>query len=100
MFCSSNAPRPSSVIVRPPTPFDFTKPNAPSLLAIFIGIGGGSPVPSVAAPLSPSQSKTSPVRFRFITTIPLPTHISLHRKLLPSPCQPLQLEFPALCPFS
>src|SRR5712691_8768244 len=92
MFCSSNAPRPPSVIVKPPRPFDFTKPNAPSLLAIFIGIDGGSRVASVAASISRSQSKSSRVRFGSMTTIPFQGDIPIYGSLRPSACNPLKLN--------
>ena len=69
MSCSNNAPRPRSVIARPPRPFGVTKPNVRSLPAISIGIGGGSRFASVAACSLRSQSKSSGVRFGFVALI-------------------------------
>lgn len=69
MSCSNNAPRPRSVIARPPGPFGVTKPNVRSLRAISIGIGDGSRFASVAACILRSQSKSSGVRFGFVALI-------------------------------
>src|SRR2546421_7133281 len=68
MSCSNNASRPLDVIVRAPDLFDFARPNAPSLAAISVGIGGGSRFASVAPFSLRNQSKSSAVRFESMTT--------------------------------
>src|SRR5205807_6923402 len=68
MSCSNNASRPPDVIVKVPEVFGFARPNARSLAAILVGIGGGSRFPSVAPFSFRSQSKSSAVRFESMTS--------------------------------
>src|SRR5437867_418847 len=68
MSCSSNASRPSGVIVKVPEPIGFARPKVRSLVAISAGIGGGSRFASAAPFNFRSQSKSSAVRFESITS--------------------------------